>query len=221
MSPSIALETLQPYLNSTFSILLGLLVLYGFFSSLPLIKHLNYALNYKSIRTDKKLKLYDLIIDHSNLHAKVKARFHEKRNVIYLQRTLGTRETHLEKLEYLTGYLNMSKAVYYFNQCSAMLDYDAVLKKLVLKPEYDIKHANRNRIIGFALYLLISLSAFWVLFLLRPYISAFQGQLVLGIIYILFVYAVVGIIVAIAFKILSYFCRLQNAKILFSLERID
>ena len=152
-------------IGSAISIILLITFAYTCIFKSGLVQHLWFLINFKSWLIDKDIERNQELIDRSQLDESVKKNYRIRQDILFLQRSLKTKEVELGVLEFLSGYIDTKKAVKKYEESKAKLRFDHTEKKLkVIKkiPDYKVR-IKKNYYI---LYLLVACRPTWTIFYL-------------------------------------------------------
>lgn len=142
-------------IGSAISIILLITFAYTCIFKSGLVQHLWFLINFKSWLIDKDIERNQELIDRSQLDESVKKNYRIRQDILFLQRSLKTKEVELGVLEFLSGYIDTKKAVKKYEESKAKLRFDHTEKKLkVIKKIPDYKVRIKKIIIFFIYWLL-------------------------------------------------------------------
>lgn len=142
-------------IGSAISIILLITFAYTCIFKSGLVQHLWFLINFKSWLIDKDIERNQELIDRSQLDESVKKNYRIRQDILFLQRSLKTKEVELGVLEFLSGYIDTKKAVKKYEESKAKLRFDHTEKKLkAIKKIPDYKVRIKKIIIFFIYWLL-------------------------------------------------------------------
>ncbi|RSO37466.1 hypothetical protein [Acinetobacter lactucae] len=225
MEITTSLDFIKDQLGSTvgnsFTLIVSIIAIYGFLVKTGIIEHISLIATYKQRKKDKLIANKEKLITESRLDSKTKDNVAYHQNVLYLQKELGIEEKNLNKLIYLNGIIEREKGIATYELCKDVFTFNKDTQKLVFKDEINPKNANKNRIIGIILYVVICVFSFWVMFYIKDTFkdSTMPKKELLFLIVLSASALLSG--VYFAFKVLTYFMKLKNAEWLLQMERIE
>ncbi|WPP89023.1 hypothetical protein [Acinetobacter pittii] len=207
-------------ISDSFALIVSIIAIYGFLVKTGIIEHISLIASYKQRKKDKLIANIEKLITESRLDSKTKDKVAYHQNVLYLQKELGIEEKNLDKLKYLNGIIEREKGTDTYELCKDVLTFNSDTQKLVFKDGVKPENSNKNRNIGIALYIIICVFSFLVMFYIKDTFkdSTMPKKELLLLIILCVTTLLSG--VYFAFKVLTYFMKLKNAEWLLQMERI-
>lgn len=128
-------------IGSAISIILLITFAYTCIFKSGLVQHLWFLINFKSWLIDKDIERNQELIDRSQLDESVKKNYRIRQDILFLQRSLKTKEVELGVLEFLSGYIDTKKLLK--NTKKVKLSFDLIIQRRNLKslkiPDYKVR----------------------------------------------------------------------------------
>ncbi|MFW2079665.1 hypothetical protein ACNPQK_01595 [Acinetobacter guillouiae] len=200
------------------------LFIYNYVFKSGIVQHLFTAFNFRSWKIDKDITKFNEIISNDSINQTTKDKFKYRLNVLSLQQYLRTKETDLDRLQYLNSFIDTKKAITKYNRCKKKLIFIPHQQRLALHANYSIRMTKKQaKIINSwtpGLYFLLTLPAMTYMLYIHyrdyshvpnlEYIAMFPLSLIIYTIWVFFI----------AF-ILRYYLERANAIELLNMDRID
>lgn len=132
---SIFQQLLGVQLGNILGIFIVVVFIYNYVFKSGIVQHIFTAFNFRSWKIDKDITKFNEIISNDSINQITKDKFKYRLNVLSLQQYLKTKETDLDKLQYLNSFIDPKKAVKKYNRCK---------KKLIFIPHQQILALNAN-----------------------------------------------------------------------------
>lgn len=206
---------------------LGLIVpfIYIFFKCYEKVKEVGFLQDIHNLilffnKNSKKEKLLKDCLTDDIFSDEEKKLINRQLKVIKLQKILEIDVRDIDVLKDFCRCSNPYRAGYWYKNSSSLIKFNRENKKFEFKQEVSDKKINSMKLIGFVLYTLLSLLAFYSINVISKIkimpvtITSILLKLIINVV-------VLSIILFISYQVLKFFMKYSHAKWLIEMDRLD